>query len=484
MKKVRTRFAPSPTGYMHIGNLRTALYAYLVAKKADGDFILRIEDTDQNRQVEGATDIIYATLKECGLKHDEGPDVGGEVGPYVQSERMKLGIYKKYAQELVTRGKAHYCFCHEEDIAMQKELAEAKGESFIYDDPCKLLSPEACATRIAAKEAYVIRQNIDPVGTTSFDDEVYGRITVDNSTLDEMILLKSDGYPTYNFANVIDDHLMGITDVLRGNEYLSSTPKYNLIYESFGWNIPRYIHCPPVMKDAHQKLSKRNGDASFQDLVSKGYLPEAILNYIALLGWSPSEEREIYSLQELCKVFDVKRINTSGAIFDIEKLRWMNGEYLRAMEMDKYISLVTPYIQEAVHKKYDIRALASVLKERITVLGEIKESIDFIDELPDYDTNLYINKKMKTNEEISLRSLRLVRESLEKITDWNHDTIHDLLITLASQQGVKNGIIMYPTRVALSGKAFTPGGAIELALIFGKQESLRRIDKAIELLTK
>ena len=335
MKKVRTRFAPSPTGYMHIGNLRTALYAYLVAKKANGDFILRIEDTDQNRLVEGATDIIYDTLKECHLQHDEGPDIGGEYGPYVQSERMASGIYKKYAMELVEKGAAHICFCKEEDIEEQKMIASARGESFLYRDPCKELTKEEIEARINNGEEYVIRQTIDPNGTTYFDDEVYGRITVNNDTLDEMILLKSDGYPTYNFANVIDDHLMEITDVVRGNEYLSSTPKYNLLYDAFGFEKPRYIHCPPVMKDEHAKLSKRNGDASFQDLVAKGYLPEAILNYIALLGWAPSEDREIYTLEELCQAFDVKRIGTSGAIFDIEKLKWMNGVYLRNMDFDK-----------------------------------------------------------------------------------------------------------------------------------------------------
>lgn len=483
MERIRTRFAPSPTGYMHIGNLRTALYAYLVAKKSkDGVFILRIEDTDQGRLVEGAVDIIYNTLKDCGLNHDEGPDVGGEYGPYVQSERMQSGIYKEYALKLVELGKAHICFCSEDDIKSQKEVAEAKGESFIYRDPCKKLTKEEIEARINAGEAYVIRQNIDPNGTTSFDDEVYGTITVENSILDEMILLKSDGYPTYNFANVIDDHLMGITDVVRGNEYLSSTPKYNLIYEALGWDKPRYIHCPPVMKDEHQKLSKRNGDASFQDLVAKGYLPEAILNYIALLGWSPEEEREIYSLEELCQAFNVKRINTSGAIFDIEKLKWMNGVYLRDMEFDKYLNLVTPYIKESVHKDYDLNQIAHILKERVTLLNEIPEMIDFIDNLPKYDTDLFINKKMKTNPEVALNSLTAAKELLEGIDDWNHDTVHDGLINLATTLGIKNGQLLYPVRVALSGKAFTPGGAIELALIFGKEETLRRIDVALNKL--
>lgn len=483
MEKVRTRFAPSPTGYMHIGNLRTALYAYLVAKKQeDGVFILRIEDTDQQRQVEGATQIIYDTLAQCGLNHDEGPDVGGEYGPYIQSERMKSGVYKEYAMEMVRRKKAHICFCKEEDIQDQKAIAEARGESFIFVDPCKKLSQEEIETRIANGEPYVIRQNIDPNGTTSFVDEVYGTITVDNSTLDEMILLKSDGFPTYNFANVIDDHLMGITDVVRGNEYLSSTPKYNLIYEALDWNIPRYIHCPPVMKDEHSKLSKRNGDASFQDLVAKGFLPDAILNYIALLGWSPSEEREIYSIKELAKAFDVKRINTSGAIFDIEKLKWMNAVYLREMPIDKYIELVTPFIKQSVKKDYSIDAIAAILKERATTLNEIPEMVDFLDKLPEYDIDLYNNKKMKTNPEVAKASIIAAKELLESINDWSHDTIHDALINLATEMGVKNGQLLYPIRVALSGKSFTPGGAIELSLILGKQESLNRIEKALEKL--
>lgn len=484
MEKIRTRFAPSPTGYMHIGNLRTALYAYLVAKKhKDGVFILRIEDTDQNRQVEGAVDIIYDTLKTCKLYHDEGPDVGGLFGSYVQSERMASGIYKKYALELVKNGHAHICFCQECDIQSQKEVAEAKGESFIYHDPCKKLSNEEIDKRIAAGEKYVVRQNIDPTKTTSFNDEVYGTITVDNATLDEMILLKSDGYPTYNFANVIDDHLMGITDVVRGNEYLSSTPKYNLIYEALGWKIPRYIHCPPVMKDEHQKLSKRNGDASFQDLVAKGYLPEAILNYIALLGWSPSTEQEIYSLAELCEAFDVKRIGTSGAIFDIEKLKWLNGVYLRNMETAQYYNLVLPYINQAVKKDYDKHLIAKILKERVSLLNEITEMLDFIDVLPEYDIELFTNKKMKTTPEIALNSLKDVLPILESLNTFTHDTLHDTLISFAQKLGIKNGQLLFPIRVALSGKAFTPGGAIELAELFDKEETINRIKKAIDKLS-
>lgn len=480
MTKVRTRFAPSPTGYMHIGNLRTALYEYLVAKKEeDGVFILRIEDTDQGRLVEGATDIIYNTLKQCGLQHDEGPDIGGDYGSYVQSERMSSGIYKEYAWKLVELGGAHVCFCSEEDIESQRQLASAKGISFKYDDPCKNLSKEEIDARIAAGEKYVIRQNINPEGTTSFDDEVYGTITVENSTLDEQILLKSDGFPTYNFANVIDDHMMDITHVVRGNEYLSSTPKYNLLYDAFGWRKPIYVHCPPVMKDEHHKLSKRNGDASFQDLVAKGYLPQAIINYIALLGWSPETDQEIYTLDELKKAFNVKRINTSGAIFDIEKLKWMNGMYLRNMDIDAYHELVLPYIKEAVKSDYDTKQIAEILHQRVSILGEINEMLDFFDTYPEYSNDLYINKKMKTNPEIALSSLKAARETLANTEDWSQANLHDVLMNLVQTLGIKNGQLLFPVRIALTGKAFTPGGAIEIAAILGKEESLKRLDSSI-----
>lgn len=486
MTKVRTRFAPSPTGYMHIGNLRTALYEYLVAKKEeDGVFILRIEDTDQGRLVEGATDIIYETLKQCGLNHDEGPDIGGNYGPYVQSERMHSGIYKEYAMKLVELGGAHVCFCKEEDIEAQRQETMAAGLSFKYDDPCKHLSKEEIDARIAAGEPYVIRQNIDPVGTTSFEDEVYGTITVDNATLDESILLKSDGFPTYNFANIIDDHMMEITHVVRGNEYLSSTPKYNLIYQAFEWQIPTYIHCPPVMKDEQHKLSKRNGDASFQDLVAKGYLPEAIINYIALLGWSPETDQEIYSLDELKKAFNVKRIGTSGAIFDIEKLTWMNGMYLRKMELEEFYELVLPYINQAVKtKSYDKKEIAKILQTRVSVLNEIPEMIDFFDNYPVYSNELYINKKMKTNEEISLNSLIAARTVLAELNEWNETSIHDTLMNLVQTMGIKNGQLLFPVRIAVSGKQMTPGGAIEIAEIIGKEEALRRIDSSIAQLQK
>ncbi len=480
MNKVRTRFAPSPTGYMHIGNLRTALYAYLVAKKdPNGVFILRIEDTDQGRLVEGATDIIYDTLSACGLKHDEGPDVGGDYGSYVQSERVKSGLYLNYAKELIQKGGAHYCFCDEEMINAQRELQEARGESFKYDDPCKNLSIEECEKRIENGEPYVIRQTIPTTGTTSFNDEVFGKITVENDTLDEQILMKSDGFPTYNFANVIDDHLMGITDVVRGMEYLSSSPKYNLIYEAFGWEIPRYIHCPPVMKDEHSKLSKRNGDASFQDLVAKGYLPEAILNYIALLGWSPSEDREIYTLDELVQAFDVKHIGTSGAIFDPEKLKWMNGMWLRGMDLDSYYALVKPYIDQAVKGDFDKKAIAKVVQQRADTLVEIPPMLDFFDTFPAYDNDLYTNKKMKTNPEVALTSLKECRTALSNQEDWSEEALHTTLLELPKKLEVKNGIILFPLRLAITGKQFTPGGAVEIAAILGKEETLRRLDSSI-----
>ncbi|MBR5342149.1 MAG: glutamate--tRNA ligase [Erysipelotrichaceae bacterium] len=475
MQKIRTRFAPSPTGYMHIGNLRTALYAYLIAKKDDGDFILRIEDTDQGRLVEGAVDIIYDTLAQCNLKHDEGPDLGGNYGPYVQSERMKSGIYYEYAHKLVEMGKAHVCFCKEEDIEAQRQK---QGDSFYFVDPCKLLSKEEVKQRIDNGEEYVIRLNVEPEGTTSFNDEVYGTITVENKTLDEMVLLKSDGFPTYNFANVIDDHLMDITDVVRGNEYLSSTPKYNLIYEAFGWDIPRYIHCPPVMKDEHQKLSKRNGDASFQDLMAKGYLPQAVLNYIALLGWAPSEDREVYSLEELCKAFDVKRIGTTGAIFDIEKLTWMNGVYLRNMEIDSYYELVRPYIEETVGTSFNYKLIANAIHDRVNILSEISDMISFFNETSSYETDIYNNKKAKTDPELTKVILPEVYKSLESLDTWNNDSIFTALAAKAQELGYKNITMMYPLQVALSGRSVAPGGATAIAEILGKQETLKRISEA------
>lgn len=477
MEKARTRFAPSPTGYMHIGNLRTALYEYLVAKKDGGTFILRIEDTDQGRLVEGAVDIIYNTLKDCGLQHDEGPDVGGEYGPYVQSERM--GMYKEYAEQLVELGAAHYCFC---DEAMLEQEREEAGDSFLFDDPCKYLSKEEIDAKIAAGEKYVIRQNIDPEGVTSFDDEVYGHIEVENSILDEQILLKSDGFPTYNFANVIDDHLMKITHVVRGNEYLSSTPKYNLIYEAYGWQKPTYIHLPPVMKDEHHKLSKRNGDASFQDLVAKGYLPQAIMNYIALLGWSPADNEEIFTLEELTQKFDIARISKSPSIFDIEKLTWMNGVYIRNMDIDTWYELALPYMKKAIKSDVDLKAVAAILQQRTDKLNDIEESIDFIDTLCDYSTDLFVHKKMKTTEEIALKSLLNCKEMIEGLSEYNMETLHDGYIGLAEKLEMKNGQIMWPARIAITGKERTPGGAVEISNILGKEETLRRINVGIEKL--
>ena len=479
MNKVRTRFAPSPTGYMHIGNLRTALYAYLIAKKDNGDFILRIEDTDQGRLVEGAVDIIYETLKQCKLNHDEGPDKPGEYGPYVQSDRMKSGVYKEYATKLVEMGKAHYCFCKQEELEKQRQEA---GDSFYFVDPCKQLSKEEIKQKLDNNEEYVIRLNVEPQGTTSFTDEVYGTITVENSTLDEMVLLKSDGFPTYNFANVIDDHLMNITDVVRGNEYLSSTPKYNLIYQAFGWDIPRYIHCPPVMKDEHQKLSKRNGDASFQDLVAKGYLPEAILNYIALLGWAPSEDREIYSLEELCKAFDVKRIGTTGAIFDIEKLKWMNGVYLRNMDINEYYELVKPYILECLGSKFDYKLVANAVHDRVNILSEIKDMISFFNSIDNYELDIFNNKKAKTDPELAKKLLPECINALKDLKDWNNDSIFQALASKATQLEVKNITLMYPMQVSLSGKTVAPGGATAIAEILGKEETLNRIENAIKKL--
>lgn len=482
MTKVRTRFAPSPTGYMHIGNLRTALYEYLIAKKEDdGVFILRIEDTDQGRLIEGATDIIYETLKQCNMKHDEGPDVGGNYGPYVQSERMKLGIYKDYAVKLIKLGGAHYCFCSEEDINEQRKIAEAKNESFIFRDPCRRLSGEEINKKLENNESYVIRQTINEEGTTTFSDEVYGDITVENSTLDDAILLKSDGFPTYNFANVIDDHMMDITHVIRGNEYLSSTPKYNLLYKSFGWNIPTYVHCPPVMKDEHSKLSKRNGDASFQDLIAKGYLSEAIINYIALLGWSPETEQEIYSLQELTKAFNVKRINTSGAIFDINKLTWMNGVYLRNMDFEKYYEISEPYISKAVSNKYDHKKIAAVVKQRANVLNEISEMLGFFDNYDiNYDVNLFVNKKMKTDLNISLNSLKEAYKLYENLENYNEEAIEEALMKKVEELQIKNGQFLFPIRLAITGLNFTPGGAKEISDILGKEETLNRLKMSIK----
>ena len=474
--KTRTRFAPSPTGYMHIGNLRTALYEYLIAKSEGGDFILRIEDTDQKRYVEGATDIIYKTLKRVGMNWDEGPDIGGNFGPYVQSERR--AIYAEYAHKLVELGGAHYCFCahKEEDENEDEPQTHAK-----LKDPCKLIPLEEAKRRIAAGESFVVRQNINKKGTSVFHDVVYGDIEIDYDELDEGVLLKSDGLPTYNFANVIDDHLMQITHVVRGNEYISSTPKYNLIYEAFGWTPPIYVRVPQVMKDAQHKLSKRNGDASFQDLVAKGYLPEAVLNYIALLGWNPGNEQEIFSLQELEKCFSTERLNKSPAIFDINKLTWMNGCYIRNLSAEEFDAMARPYY-EHIKRPINAQALSAVLQPRIEVLNQIPAQIEFLQQVPAYDVALYENKKMKTTPEVAKHGLELALAALQNVTDWSNENLFNVLKEAASANELKNGQILYPVRIALSGLETTPGGATELACVLGKTETLKRIENAIEKL--
>ena len=483
MIKVRTRFAPSPTGRMHVGNLRTALYAYLIAKHEGGDFILRIEDTDQERYVEGALDIIYHTLKETGLVHDEGPDLDGGVGPYVQSERQAQGIYLKYAKELVEKGEAYYCFCGKERLESLKQEVAGK-EIIVYDKHCLHLSKEEVEAKLAAGVPYVIRQNIPNEGTTSFEDEIYGKIEVPNSELDDMILIKSDGYPTYNFANVVDDHLMGITHVVRGNEYLSSSPKYNRLYAAFGWNVPVYVHCPLITNEEHKKLSKRCGHSSYEDLIEQGFMTEAVVNYVALLGWCPSDNREIFSLEELVEAFDYHHMNKSPAVFDMGKLRWMNGEYIKAMDFDKFYERALPYLKEAIHKDLDLKKIASQVKTRIEVFPEIKELIDFYEEVPEYDTQMYCHKKMKTTEETSLNLLKEVLPLLEAQDDYSNDALFEALVAFGKEHGYKTGYIMWPIRTALSGKQTTPAGATEILEILGKEESIKRIHAAIEKLEK
>ena len=483
MSKVRTRFAPSPTGRMHVGNLRTALYAYLIAKHEGGDFILRIEDTDQERYVEGALDIIYHTLKETGLVHDEGPDLDGGVGPYVQSERQAQGIYLKYAKELVEKGEAYYCFCGKERLESLKQEVAGK-EIIVYDKHCLHLSKEEVEAKLAAGVPYVIRQNIPNEGTTSFEDEIYGKIEVPNSELDDMILIKSDGYPTYNFANVVDDHLMGITHVVRGNEYLSSSPKYNRLYAAFGWDVPVYVHCPLITNEEHKKLSKRCGHSSYEDLIEQGFVTEAVVNYVALLGWCPSDNREIFSLEELVVAFDYHHMNKSPAVFDMGKLRWMNGEYIKAMDFDKFYERALPYLKEAIHKDLDLKKIASQVKTRIEVFPEIKELIDFYEEVPEYDTQMYCHKKMKTTEETSLNLLKEVLPLLEAQDDYSNDALFEALVAFGKEHGYKTGYIMWPIRTALSGKQTTPAGATEILEILGKEESIKRIHAAIEKLEK
>ena len=482
-RKVRTRFAPSPTGYMHVGNLRTALYAYLTARAHDGKFLLRIEDTDQTRQVEGAIDIIYNTLKETNLLWDEGPDVGGDYGPYIQSERK--GIYKEYVDKLIESGHAYRCFCTKERLEEVNKIKAASGQPTGYDRHCRNLTQEEIDANLAAGIPYVVRQKIPQTGKTSFNDMVYGVIEVDNSELDDQVLVKQDGMPTYNFANVVDDHLMEINPVIRGSEYLASTPKYNLLYQAFGWDIPDYVHCPPVMKDAQHKLSKRNGDASYEDLIAAGYLKEAVVNYIALLGWNPQGEQEKFTLEELVKEFDPSRISKSPAIFDVQKLRHLNAEYIRDMSVEEFLEIAKPYIAQTVKSDCDLHLLASVLQKRCEILTDIPEQVDFIDQMPEYDIDMYNNKKMKTNPEISKTSLEAILPVLEAIEekDWNLDNIHAKLFELIEKLGVKNGIVLYPLRVAVSGKAFTPGGGVELAAILGKEKTIDRIKQAVTKLS-
>ena len=473
--EVRTRFAPSPTGYMHVGNLRTALYTYLIARSQGGKFILRIEDTDQGRLVDGAVDVIYKTMAQCHLEHDEGPDVGGPVAPYVQTERRPL--YKEYAELLMERGHAYRCFCE------KTESEEDAGDFGRGDDPCRCMSREESDRRAAEGQPYVIRQLIPHKGTTTFHDEIFGDITVENTTLDDQVLIKRDGLPTYNFANVVDDHLMGITHVVRGSEYLSSSPKYNLLYEGFGWNIPKYVHCSPVMRDAHNKMSKRHGDPSYEDLIAQGFLTDAVLNYVALLGWSPRGEQEIFSLDELKQIFDISGISKSPAIFDIEKLRYFNSEYIRAMSPEDFAKAAEPFIRRSVkNEKYDAAAIAALLQQRTEVLTDIPEKVDFFDELPEYGAELFVHKKSKSDEASSKAVLTSIVPIFEAISDWNDENIMAAMVGLAESMEAKNAKVMWPVRIAAAGKAVTPGGAVEICRILGKDETLRRMHVALEKL--
>lgn len=486
MAKIRTRFAPSPTGRMHVGNLRTALYAYLIAKHEDGDFLLRIEDTDQERYYEGALDIIYHTLELAGLSADEGPDKDGGVGPYVQSERQKQGIYLEYAKQLIEKGQAYYCFCTPERLeSLKQTIVTESGETKeinVYDKHCLHLSKEEIEEKLASGMPYVIRQNSPTEGETTFHDELYGDVTVPNAELDDMILIKSDGYPTYNFANVVDDHLMGITHVVRGNEYISSSPKYTLLYQAFGWEEPKYIHCPLITDENHAKLSKRSGHSSFEDLLEQGFVPEAIVNYVALLGWSPESNEEIFSLTDLVREFDYHRINKSPSVFDIGKLRWMNGEYLKAMEPARFKELVMPYVQEVISKDLDFDKILPLIQTRMEILPDAKELVDFFEELPDYDVEMYCHKKMKTNLNNSYEILKEEYELLKDFNDWSINALHDKLMEYIAGKEIKNGTGLWPIRTAVSGKQSTPGGAFEIMEILGKEEALRRMEIGIEKL--
>lgn len=481
MEKIRTRFAPSPTGRMHVGNLRTALYTYLIAKHEGGDFILRIEDTDQERHVEGAEGIIYRTLEKTGLIHDEGPDRDGGYGPYVQSERQKAGIYMEYAKKLVEKGEAYYCFCTQERLNSLKKTVNGE-EIMVYDKHCLHLTKEEVEANLKAGKPFVIRQNNPKEGTTTFHDEIYGDITVDNAELDDMVLIKSDGYPTYNFANVVDDHLMKITHVVRGNEYLSSSPKYNRLYDAFGWKVPVYVHCPTITNEEHKKLSKRSGHSSFEDLLEQGFLTEAIVNFVALLGWSPTDNQEFFTLEELVKAFDYHNMSKSPAVFDMTKLRWMNGEYIKKMDDGKFFELAKPYLEAAIKKPLDLKKIAGMVKTRIETLCDIADQVDFFEEMPEYSADMYIHKKMKTTKENSLETLKEVLPILEEQDDFSNDALFEALSKYVADKGVKTGFVMWPIRTAVSGKQMTPAGATEIMEIIGKEESQTRIRKGIELL--
>ena len=478
---VRTRFAPSPTGYMHIGNLRSALYTWLYARHHGGKFILRIEDTDRNRYVEGATEVIYRTLKSIGMNWDEGPDVGGEFGPYVQSERKDM--YLPYAKQLVEMGKAYYCFCTNEELDERRKAAAERGETFKYDKHCLHLDKAEVERRIAAGEPYVIRQNVPEQGEASFDDAIYGHIKVDCSELDDMILIKADGMPTYNFANVIDDHTMGITHVMRGMEYLSSTPKYNLLYDAFGWEKPVYIHMTSIMRDAQHKLSKRDGDAYYEDYLAKGYLKDAIVNYVALLGWNPGDDREFFTLDELVEAFDVSGMSKSPAIFDVAKLTWMNAEYIRRMSAEEFDAAAEPWYEKAGIAGMNKDVLRRILQPRLEIFSQTAEITDFLTKMDEeFDLALFTNKKSKTNSEVSASVLDMVIPALEALPSWDEESLHSCLIGMAEANGMKNGTLLWPVRIGMADKAVTPGGAIEIAVLLGREESLRRLNKSRERL--
>jgi glutamyl-tRNA synthetase len=481
MSKVRTRFAPSPTGRMHVGNLRTALYAYLIAKHEGGDFLLRIEDTDQERFMDGALEIIYRTLEKTGLIHDEGPDKDGGFGPYVQSERQASGLYLDYARQLVEKGEAYYCFCDKERLESLKQGVSEK-EIIIYDKHCLSLSKEEVEEKLKAGIPYVIRQNNPTEGTTTFIDEIYGEITVENAELDDMILIKSDGYPTYNFANVVDDHLMKITHVVRGNEYLSSSPKYNRLYEAFGWEVPVYVHCPLITNEEHKKLSKRSGHSSYEDLIEQGFLTEAVVNFVTLLGWSPEDNREIFTLSELVEVFDYRHMSKSPAVFDIVKLKWMNGEYIKAMDFEAFYEKALPQLQKVIKKSLDLKKIAEMVKSRIEVFTDIEGHVDFFEALPDYDIAMYTHKKMKTSAESSLEVLEELLPRLEAQEDYSNDALYQMLVEYVKEKECKNGYAMWPIRTAVSGKQMTPAGATEIMEVLGKDESILRIKVGIEKL--